>query len=142
MARQLVTGGVGFIGFHVASALLRRGDEVVVLDDFSDAPYPTLAKEQNARDLREAFPNVSIVRGCITDAAVLEQAVRGATGVVHLAGLAGVRPSFRDPARYARVNVEGSATVFEAATRAGIRNIVCASSSSARNWSASRGLIR
>lgn len=130
MARHLVTGGVGFIGFHVASALLRRGDEVVVLDDFSNAPYPTQAKEQNALDLREAFPKVSIVRGCITDATVLDEAMQGATGVVHLAGLAGVRPSFRDPARYARVNVEGSATVFEAAARAGVRNIVCASSSS------------
>jgi UDP-glucuronate 4-epimerase len=130
MTRYLVTGGVGFIGFHVASALLHRGDEVVILDDFSDAPYPTLAKERNAADLRQAFPKVEIVRGCITDTAKVDHCLKGVGAVVHLAGLAGVRPSFRDPARYARVNVEGSAVVFEAAVRAGVRNLVCASSSS------------
>lgn len=131
MARWLVTGGVGFIGHHVVRALLVRGDEVVVLDDFSDAPYPTRLKRQNAADLvREHGDRLTVIEGCATDREIAARAVAGAKGVLHLAGLAGVRPSFADPARYARVNVEGTAVVLEAAQREGIELFALASSSS------------
>jgi UDP-glucuronate 4-epimerase len=133
MRAWLVTGGVGFIGYHVSRALLARGDRVTVLDDFSDAPYPAAEKRRNRSDLEsggEWRGRFRLVEGCITDEPTVATAIEGADGVIHLAGLAGVRPSFRSPARYARINVEGTATTFEAARRAGIRSIAMASSSS------------
>jgi UDP-glucuronate 4-epimerase len=130
MRRWLVTGGVGFIGYHLTRALLSRGDEVTVVDDYSDAPYPTAMKRRNEADLRRELPQVRIVEACITDAAATREAYAGKDGVIHLAGLAGVRPSFHDPARYARVNVEGTATVIELALAAGIEQVLFASSSS------------
>lgn len=129
--RVLVTGGGGFIGYHVSRALLLRGDDVVIADDFSDTPYPLAEKERNCRDLRAEFGDrVAIHSSCVTDRAAIETHMAGVRGVVHLAGLAGVRPSFERPARYARVNVEGTATVLEAAIAAGVERIAFASSSS------------
>lgn len=131
MARVVVTGGVGFIGFHVARALLLRGEDVVLVDDFSAAPYPIAMKERNDKDLHQEFGDkVRTVRACVTDPAALNHVFAGAQGVIHLAGIAGVRPSFDDPTRYARVNVEGTANVFELALAAGITRVVSASSSS------------
>ncbi len=130
MSRVLLTGGVGFIGYHLARALLARGDGVVILDDFSDAPYPKVAKLRNERDLRAEHPRLQVARGCVTDQALVSELARGADVVLHLAGLAVVRPSFADPARYARVNVEGTAAVHEAARAAGVERFVFASSSS------------
>ncbi|HEX3771283.1 MAG TPA: NAD-dependent epimerase/dehydratase family protein [Polyangiaceae bacterium] len=130
MARIVVTGGVGFIGYHTAHALLSRGDEVTVVDDFSAAPYPRAEKERNERDLLTAFSSVTVVRGCVTDRAAMEPVIGGADAVIHLAGLAGVRPSFSDPVRYARVNVEGTALVVELARQRGIGRVLFASSSS------------
>lgn len=129
--RWLVTGGVGFIGSHVVHALLTRGDDVRVLDDYSDAPYPTWMKERNERDLRAAWGDrIDAVRGCVTDRALAERLMADVDGVLHLAGLAGVRPSFANPARYARVNVEGSATLLDVAERRGLDLFLFASSSS------------
>jgi UDP-glucuronate 4-epimerase len=129
--RVFVTGGVGFIGYHVCAALLGRGDSVTILDDFSDAPYPTQDKRRNARHLLGASGGrLTIHEGCVTDDALVKELLRGAEGVIHLAGLAGVRPSFAAPARYARVNVEGTATVVELSRQAGIARVVFASSSS------------
>src|SRR5262245_43998008 len=118
MKRWLVTGGVGFIGYHLSRSLLARGDSLTIVDDFSSAPYPVAMKNRNAEDLKREFPEVEIVRGCITDRELMTRVVDGKSGVFHLAGLAGVRPSFADPARYARVNMEGTATLADAAERA------------------------
>jgi UDP-glucuronate 4-epimerase len=126
----LVTGGAGFIGYHVTRALLGRGEDVVVVDDFSDAPYPRAEKLRNEADLVAEFPRVRFVRACVTDRAAMEPLVAEARSILHLAGLAGVRPSFRDPIRYARVNVEGTAVVQELARARGIDRFVFASSSS------------
>lgn len=131
MKRWLVTGGVGFIGSHLVRSLLARGDAVRVLDDFSDAPYPAALKIENERALVRAHgAAVEIVRGCVTDRELVQRLVDGTDGVLHLAGLAGVRPSFADPARYAKVNVEGTANLLDAAQRAGLGLFVLASSSS------------
>jgi UDP-glucuronate 4-epimerase len=130
VARILVTGGVGFIGYHVTRALLARGDDVIVVDDFSDRPYPRAEKLRNEADLRAEFPGVRVVRGCVTDGAAMAPLVGDAEAVLHLAGLAGVRPSFGDPVRYARVNVEGTAVVQELARARGIERFLFASSSS------------
>jgi UDP-glucuronate 4-epimerase len=129
MARVVVTGGVGFIGYHVTRALAMQGDSVVVVDDFSDAPYPRAYKHRNAADLAQ-FPGVQIIEASVTDRQALASIVAGARVVVHLAGLAGVRPSFADPAHYVRVNVEGTALVQQLAIEAGVTRFVFASSSS------------
>jgi UDP-glucuronate 4-epimerase len=137
----VVTGGVGFIGYHVSRALLSRGDRVTIVDDFSDAPYPAAYKRNNHRDLVREFPSfdgaippksqgVRVVAACVTDRAAMEPLFEGADGVIHLAGLAGVRPSIQTPARYAHVNVTGTAIVLEIAREHGIRHVSFASSSS------------
>jgi len=129
-----VTGGVGFIGHHLCAALLERGDAVRIVDDFSDAPYPAVMKEENEASLRRAFAlqddRFEVVRGCITDAALGRRLVKDVSGVMHLAGLAGVRPSFADPARYLHVNAEGTANLLDASQREGLGLFVLASSSS------------
>jgi UDP-glucuronate 4-epimerase len=130
VARILVTGGVGFIGYHVTRALVARGDEVVVADDFSEQPYPRSEKVRNEADLRTDFPRLRVVRACVTDRAAMTPLVAGADAVLHLAGIAGVRPSFDDPARYARVNVEGTAVLQDLARERGIERFLFASSSS------------
>jgi len=130
MARVLVTGGVGFIGYHLTRALLARGDEVTVVDDFSSAPYPVAEKKRNERDLLADYPRLRVVRACVTDRAAVAALFDGMDVVVHLAGLAGVRPSFAEPARYARVNVEGTAVMQELAREHGIERFLFASSSS------------
>lgn len=130
MARVIVTGGVGFIGTHLTRALLARGDEVVVIDDFSNAPYSSERKRQNRDDLKSAHPSPRIVSACVSDRDAIAPLFEGVDLVFHLAALAGVRPSFEYPARYARVNVEGTAVVFELAREAGCESFVFASSSS------------
>lgn len=131
MKRWLVTGGVGFIGHHLTRTLLERGDHVRVLDDFSNEPYPTALKERHGELLARAHgERFSITRGCVTDRSLAGKLVEGVDGVLHLAGLAGVRPSFADPARYAVVNVEGTATILAAAQTAETPLFAFASSSS------------
>jgi UDP-glucuronate 4-epimerase len=128
--RILVTGAAGFIGSHLSERLCARGDEVVGLDNF-DPFYPRTIKEENLARLRTvgAF---SFVEGDIRDAAALAGAFgRGRPdAVVHLAALAGVRPSLAEPARYADVNLVGTQRVIDAARAAGVRRFVFASSSS------------
>jgi UDP-glucuronate 4-epimerase len=119
------------MGHHLTRALLERGDAVRVLDDFSDAPYPTRLKRRHAESLTRAYPGrVEVEEGCITDRTLAARLAEGNAGVLHLAGLAGVRPSFADPARYCEVNIEGTATQFAAAEQAGTPLFLFASSSS------------
>jgi UDP-glucuronate 4-epimerase len=131
MATVVVTGGIGFIGYHLTRALVLGGDDVRVVDDLSDAPYPRAWKERNARDLEAEFgARFRLTVACVTDREALRPVFAGAETVIHLAGLAGVRPSFRDPARYAKVNVEGTATTLELAREAAAERYLFASSSS------------
>ena len=127
----LLTGGVGFIGHHLSRALLQRGDTVRVLDDFSNEPYPERLKRRHAEVLKkEHGDRFSVVEGCVTNRELAARLSAGVSGVLHLAGLAGVRPSFVDPARYQEVNVEGSAVQLQAAQNAGCPLFLFASSSS------------
>jgi UDP-glucuronate 4-epimerase len=130
VSRIVVTGGVGFIGYHVSRALLARGDDVTIADDFSNAPYPAAEKRRNERDLLAEFPHVQVHVACVTDRVAMRSITDRADAVLHLAGMAGVRPSFEDPARYARVNVEGTAVVQDVAIELGVPVFVFASSSS------------
>jgi len=128
--RVLITGCAGFIGSHLAQALLRRGDEVVGLDNF-DPYYPRPDKERNLALVREVG-DLAFAEGDIRDADLLVRvmAEHRPTAVAHIAALAGVRPSVQTPDRYMDVNVTGTARVLEAARQAGVGRVVFASSSS------------
>lgn len=126
----VVTGAAGFIGSHVAAALLERGERVVGIDNF-DPYYPRETKEANVRRLRERGGFELAELDVCEEAALAELLAReGAEGVVHLAAKAGVRPSVADPVGYTRANVLGTASVLRAAERAGCARVVIASSSS------------
>jgi UDP-glucuronate 4-epimerase len=127
--RVVVTGAAGFIGSTLAVRLLAEGRSVVGLDSF-DPFYPESNKRANLRTALRA-PGFRLVTGDIRDAAAVADALAGgADAVVHLAALAGVRPSLERPAVYADVNVHGTAVVAEAAVRANVPKLVFASSSS------------
>ena len=128
--RILLTGAAGFIGSHLAERLTARGDQVIGFDNF-DAFYPRSVKQRNLAALGSR-DNFSLVEGDITSAADLARGFeQGRTDlVVHLAALAGVRPSIADPLRYGEVNVTGTLRVLEACARAGVGHLVFASSSS------------
>jgi UDP-glucuronate 4-epimerase len=128
--RLFLTGGAGFIGSHLAEALLARGDEVFCLDNF-DPFYARSIKEGN---LREALlsPRFRFVEGDFRDRELVRRllAESGAEAVLHLGAKAGVRPSVEDPAGYVSANVEGTIVLLEAARELGIRKFLFASSSS------------
>lgn len=129
-ARVLVTGGAGFIGSTLVDRLLADNRDITVLDAF-DPYYSEAEKEANLRAALQSS-HFELKRGDIRDPQALEQLLLGGGfgAIVHLAGLAGVRPSLERPAHYADVNVRGTACVLEAAVRAGVPHIVFASSSS------------
>jgi UDP-glucuronate 4-epimerase len=128
--RVLVTGAAGFIGSTLSERLLEEGREVVGLDSF-DPFYPESDKERNL-EVALGSDRFELIRGDIRDAELLERVFAGDAfdGVVHLAALAGVRPSLERPAAYADVNVRGTACLLEAATHGGAPRVVFASSSS------------
>ena len=127
--KVLVTGAAGFIGSHVAEALLARGDEVVGLDSFDPYYAPELKRQNLATSM--ASPGFRLVEGDIRDRALVARLFgEPLDALVHLAARAGVRPSIDAPATYADVNVTGTANLVEHAARASVRRIVCASSSS------------
>ena len=115
--RVMVTGGAGFIGSHVTDAFLARGDEVSVIDDLSAGRAGRLD------------PRVTLHRCSVLDAGLLgklaEQA--GPELICHLAAQIDVRESVDDPARDARVNVEGTVNVLEVARAVGARVLFASS---------------
>lgn len=128
--RVLITGGAGFIGSHVTAWLLKRGDEVICLDNFNDY-YDPQRKRRNIEPFLER-PGYSLYEGDIRSLEDL-QAVFGASPidkVLHIAAMAGVRYSIQHPELYAAVNVTGTTNVLEIARRHNVRNFVFASSSS------------
>src|ERR1700740_69041 len=97
----LVTGAAGFIGFHVATALLKRGDTVVGIDNLNDYYSVALKRARLAR--LEAQPGFGFPQGDVGDPnaiMALVQRYNGTEGVVHLAAQAGVRYSLENPYAY------------------------------------------
>src|SRR5688500_10207355 len=104
----LITGGAGFIGSHLADALLARGDKVTVLDNF-DPYYDPALKWANVEPAQD-FKTYALVEGDVCDAAAVEQLLARAApdAIVHLAALAGVRDSLDQPLRFTVVIVRGT----------------------------------
>jgi UDP-glucuronate 4-epimerase len=127
--RILVTGGAGFIGSHLCARLLGRGDEVTAVDNF-DPFYPERLKRRAIEPLLRS--GMRLVTADIRDEAAMDAAFRESRPqtVVHLAALAGVRPSLERPAAYMDVNVRGTAVLLDAARKANVRRFVFGSSSS------------
>lgn len=126
----LVTGGAGFIGGHVAEALLTRGDRAVIIDNFNDY-YDRAIKRRNAERLRN-YHNCVIIEGDIRDQSLVDRlfAEHGITHVAHLAAMAGVRESVQQTRLYTDVNVTGTLNLLEASKTAKIEQFVLASTSS------------
>lgn len=129
MSRILVTGGAGFIGSHLCEALLRDGQEVVALDNFDTFYDPAVKRKNLTIATRQAA--FKLIEGDIRDERLLADALgAGIDVVVHLAALAGVRPSIQDPLSYAEVNIRGTLALLDACRRQNIRKFVFGSSSS------------
>jgi UDP-glucose 4-epimerase len=119
--KVLVTGGGGFIGSNLAHALLERGDDVRVLDNFSTG---------NRTNLAEHAGEVEVVEGELRSYERVHAATRGVEVVFHQGALPSVPRSVQDPLTTGAVNVEGTLNVLLAARDEGVRRIVFASSSS------------
>lgn len=125
----IITGAAGFIGSHLSAALLERGHRVVGVDNF-DVFYDRAAKERNVAAIGEK--DFELIEADICDAERMRSIfdAHRPIGVVHIAALAGVRPSIEAPERYAKVNVDGLVSVLDAARSVTCRRILFASSSS------------
>jgi dTDP-L-rhamnose 4-epimerase len=120
----LITGGAGFIGRHLAQALLDRGDRVRVLDSLIEQVHPT--RERPA----ELAVDVELLVGDIRDKAAVLHALRGADKVVHLAAEVGVGQSMYAVDRYTSVNEYGTAVLFQQLIDKPVERVVVASSMS------------
>jgi UDP-glucose 4-epimerase len=115
--RVLVTGGAGFIGSHLVTALLEQGAEVRVLDNFSSG------SRHNLDGLA-----VTLIEGDVADPDAVHSAAAGCDLIFHQAALVSVPRSIQEPALNQRSNVTGTFNVLEAARQAGARRLVYASS--------------
>jgi dTDP-L-rhamnose 4-epimerase len=109
--RTLVTGGAGFIGTHVVSRLLERGDEVVVLD--------AVEPQVHGDEVPALGSDVELVVGDVGDPVAADRALRGVERVVHLAAVVGVGQSMYEIDRYTRKNTMATATFLERLVAAG-----------------------
>jgi UDP-glucose 4-epimerase len=119
--KVLVTGGAGFIGSNLVRALLDRGDEVRVLDNFATGSRDNLVEIEN---------DVDIFEGDLRSYERVHNAVRGVEVIYHQGALPSVPRSLQDPLTTSAVNVEGTLNVLLAARDEGVRRVVAASSSS------------
>jgi UDP-glucuronate 4-epimerase len=128
--RILVTGAAGFIGYHVAKALLEAGHDVTGFDDVNPYYDPKLKRDRLA--LLAPFPGFRMVEGGLEDRAAMEALFSEGRfeRVVHLAAQAGVRHSLTNPHAYAGSNLVGFLHVLEGCRHSGVGHLVYASSSS------------
>src|SRR6266581_5740154 len=107
---SLITGGAGFIGSHLAEALVARGEEVIVLDDLSTGSV------ENIRHIR-AHPSLHCFFESVRDRRLLAELVDESDIVFHLAAAVGVRRIIERPVRTIATNVKGTELVLEAAAK-------------------------
>ena len=121
MAKYLVTGGAGFIGSHLAEGLVKRDEEVVIVDDLSTG---------RKRNLKGFLDKLEFVEGDICDLKLMEKVMRGVDYVLHQAAIPSVPRSVKEPLKCNRAAVDGTLSVLLAARDAGVKRLVYASSSS------------
>src|SRR5713101_2786524 len=119
--RYLVTGGAGFIGSNTVDELVRRGHNVVVLDDLSSGKVGNLSGVQG---------KIELLQHSVTDLVRLHEACRGVDYVLHLGARTSVPRSVKDPLETNRINVNGTLNVLVAARDAKVKRVVFAGSSS------------
>ena len=122
MRNVLVTGGAGFIGSHLVDALVGRGDRVRVLDNLSTGKMSNLAG---------VGQRIEFIKADLNDEAAVARAVAGVDCIFHEAALASVPRSVERPLETNAACVTGTLALLDAASRAGVRRIVYAGSSSA-----------
>ncbi|WP_043319372.1 NAD-dependent epimerase [Microbulbifer sp. HZ11] len=133
--KHLITGNAGFIGFHVARALMARGDAVVGIDNVNDY-YETSLKEARLRELEHAAQQHGVAyqfdRANIADRAALDRifAEHQFDRVIHLAAQAGVRHSIEHPESYVESNLVGFSNLLEVCRYASTPHLTYASTSS------------
>ena len=127
----LITGGAGFIGSHVAEALLRGGHPIAVIDELNDFYSPDW-KRRNLEEVRQSGGDFRFFEADIRDEAAMDAAFAEIQpdAVIHLAARAGVRPSLDQALLYESVNVRGTMVLLEACHKYGVRKFLFASSSS------------
>ena len=130
MAKILVTGAAGFIGYHTSERLLARGDEVVGLDNVNDYYDPTLKEARIAR--LSAKPGFRLFRMDLADRDGVARLFREERfdRVIHLAAQAGVRYSITNPHAYIESNLVGFINILEGCRHTGVQHLTYASSSS------------
>ena len=119
MAKVLVTGGAGFIGSHLVDALVARGDEVRVLDDFSSG------KRENLNQVADA---IELIEGDIRDGETMRAALQSVENVFHQAAMVSVPESIKDPMACYAANVDAVIDLMQQAHEQGVRSMVLASS--------------
>lgn len=119
--RYVITGGGGFIGSNIAEALVRRGDAVGIIDNFSSGSRKNLPFSPKS--------GVEIIEGDVRDISVCRQAVRGADCVLHHAALVSVHLSVKEPLLTNEINATGTLNMLVAARDAGVQKFVFAGSS-------------
>jgi nucleoside-diphosphate-sugar epimerase len=134
MALYLVTGGAGFIGSHIVDELVRRGERVRVLDNFSSGKRENLDQISNSKFQPSTrtggrLSNLQVVEGDIRDRETVQRTMTGVDYVLHHAAMVSVPGSVADPLTTNEVNVAGTLNVLQAARDAGVKRVVFASSS-------------
>jgi UDP-N-acetylglucosamine 4-epimerase len=124
----LVTGVAGFIGSHLLETLLRLGQRVTGLDDFSSGSRANLDEVESLVP-GEAWGNFRLIEGSVTDPALCREAVRGADYVLNQAGFVSVPLSIENPETCNATNVEGFLNILTASREEGVKRLVYASSS-------------
>lgn len=134
METILLTGGAGFIGYHLVSSFLDSGYRVAIVDNFN-VFYDPLIKRENIKNILSTTKNKNLFvlehDICTLSAEMLQGiGIVDINAIVHLAAMAGVRPSIQDPMLYQDVNVLGTQNMLEIARQLGVKRFVLASSSS------------
>jgi UDP-glucuronate 4-epimerase len=126
----LITGGAGFIGSHLAKELMDRGDKIVIVDNFNDYYDPKL-KYDRIKNILKGY-KFKLYKGDIRNYKTLEKIFKKEKldKIVHLAAMAGVRHSLKDPFSYMDINVMGTVNLLDLSVKHKIKNFVYASSSS------------